>query len=131
MNITRFEIILYVRHQQRSTEFYKEVLEQEPTLCVEGMTEFTLHPNLILGLMPEGGIATILQDKTPHPSLGSGIPRCELYIDCNNPEYYVQRCLHAGATLVSELQPRNWGDDVGYVADLDGHIIAFAQRSSR
>lgn len=129
MNITRFEIILYVAHQQQSTEFYKKVLEQEPTLCVEGMTEFTLLPNIILGLMPESGIATILQNETPHPSVGSGIPRCELYIDCNNPEYYIQRSLDAGAKLVSAVQPRNWGDTVGYVTDFDGHIIAFAKRT--
>ncbi|MBX7153656.1 MAG: lactoylglutathione lyase [Candidatus Kapaibacterium sp.] len=130
MNISRFEIILYVAHQQRSTEFYSTMLEQQPTLYVEGMTEFTLQPNLILGLMPESGIATILKGNTPHPATGTGIPRCELYVDSTDPILDMQRSLLAGATLVSDVQPRNWGDDVGYIADPDGHIIAFAKRSN-
>ncbi len=121
------EFILYVADQNSSTEFYKHVLQVEPSLHVDGMTEFTLSENCKLGLMPEKGIAQIITPVTPNPETGNGIPRCELYLKVETPESYLERALEAGAVLVSEIQPRNWGDKVGYVMDADGHILAFAQ----
>lgn len=76
---SKIEFILYVADQKRSTEFYSKVLNRPPSLNVPGMTEFNLSADVKLGLMPETGIAKILQDKTPHPATGNGIPRCELY----------------------------------------------------
>ncbi len=36
--------------------------------------------------------------------------------------------IKSGAKLISPIEDRNWGDQVCYFADLDGHIIAFAKR---
>jgi len=91
------------------------------------MTEFTLGDNIKLGLMPETGIAKILSNKVPYPSSGNGIPRCELYLKTNNALDLYKRAIKAGAINISEPLARNWGDMVSYVADLDGHILAFAQ----
>ena len=120
------EFIFYVADQAKSKKFYTEVLSQQPSLDVPGMTEFLLAPQIKLGLMPETGIAKILSDKTPHPSKGNGIPRCELYLKTENALLYYQRALAAGAVLISEPSFRDWGDVVGYVADSDGHVLAFA-----
>lgn len=125
--ITAFEIILYCKDQEKSKEFYSKVLAKEPTLHVPGMTEFLLAENLKLGLMPENGIAKILGDKTPHPFSGNGIPRCELYLVVDEIENIFQRAVEAGAKIISEIAPRDWGDNVGYLMDIDGHIIAVAQ----
>ena len=38
----------------------------------------------------------------------------------------MERGLENGASLISPLQYRDWGDNVGYLLDLDGHVIAFA-----
>lgn len=124
-----FEFILYVSDQSRSKEFYAAILQQEPSLNVPGMTEFTLAENLKLGLMPENGIAKILGDKTPHPASGNGIPRCELYLSVDDVDAACDRALKAGAKEVNPPTDRDWGDSVGYVADLDGHIIAFAKKT--
>jgi len=124
-----YHIILYVANQQRSRDFYAHVLAQNPTLDVAGMTEFALNNTLTLGLMPENGIVKILGDATPHPAKGSGIPRCELYIITDTPEEMYNRALQAGGTLVSAIELRSWGDRAGYIADPDGHIIAFAKKS--
>ncbi len=121
------EFILYVANQSRSKDFYRAVLLISPSLDVEGMTEFQLPGNCKLGLMPNSGIARIITPVAPPPENGTGIPRCELYIKVEQPEQYMLRAVEAGATLVSELKPRNWGDMVGYVMDTDGHIIAFAR----
>lgn len=121
------EFILYVADQEKSKDFYKKILESDPVLHVPGMTEFLLKSNFKLGLMPEKGIKKILMDKTPDPRAGNGIPRCELYLKLPFISSYIERAIQAGATLVSEAADRDWGDRVCYLADPDGHIIAFAQ----
>lgn len=120
--------ILYVADQQLSTQFYETVLQIKPTLNVPGMTEFTLFENCKLGLMPEDGIAKIITPHTPHPKKGSQIPRCEIYLRVINPQLYLDRAISNEAKNISSIQLRDWGEKVGYVADLDGHVLAFAEK---
>lgn len=127
-NIQLFEFILYVADQKRSRDFYSNILRMQPQLDVPGMTEFTLNENLKLGLMPETGIAKILEAKTPHPSSGSGIPRCELYLYVDDVEAEFINAIKGGAVVISPIEERNWGEVVGYLTDPDGHIIAFAKK---
>lgn len=127
--IKHFEIILYVADQEKSKQFYSAILKQEPSLDVPSMTEFVLADNLKLGLMPDNGIAKIVTPVLPHPTCGSGIPRCELYLLVDDLETIYNTAIQAGAKAVSEISPRDWGDTVGYVADFDGHIIAFAVKN--
>ena len=129
MNISMFEVILYVRSQQISRDFYSTVLGKEPSLDVLGMTEFTITENLKLGLMPENSIAAILTPKAPHPSTGRGIPRSEIYVYTDNIEDKYKKAIEAGAKEISRIKLRSWGDRAGYLADPDGHIIAFAEKS--
>lgn len=123
-----YHIILYVADQQKSRDFYSIILQKEPSQDVPGMTEFTLTENLKLGLMPETGISKILLNKTPAPASGNGIPRCELYIVLDSIESIFETAIEAGAKKISPIDDRDWGDKVGYLADFDGHIIAFAKR---
>ncbi len=122
------EFILYVSNQEESKNFYKILLDKEPSLDVPGMTEFLLEENCKLGLMPNDGIAKILGDKIPHPDSGTGIPRCELYLSFENSAEVFQRAVSAGAREISPIQKRNWGDSAGYLSDADGHIIAIVQK---
>jgi predicted enzyme related to lactoylglutathione lyase len=121
------EFILYVKDQSKSKDFYTKLFCMEPMLDVPGMTEFALSENVKLGLIPESGIVKILQDKTPDPSSGNGIPRCELYLKITDIEKYSKNAVDAGALIISEVAPREWGDLVCYFADPDGHVIAFAE----
>ena len=121
------EFILYVSNQERSTMFYRHLLKKKPDLYVDGMTEFQLLPGVKLGLMPVKVAAKILNNKMLSPSEGDGIPRCELYLKVTNAEKYMQRAIELGGELICEFAPQDWGDTVGYLADLDGHIIAFAE----
>lgn len=128
MQIQFIETILYVEHQERSCEFYQKLFRRNADLNVPGMTAFRLAENFKLGLMPNKGIAKILQDKTPHPDSGNGIPRCELYFYVENIELEFENAINCGAKLISEISDRDWGDKVCYFSDLDGHILAFAER---
>ncbi|MCG2611855.1 lactoylglutathione lyase [Flavobacterium sp. SM15] len=122
------EFILYVNNQQESSRFYEQLFRTQPSLEVPGMTEFTLSETLKIGLMPNNGIAKILTPAMTHPEKGNGIPRCELYFYVKNISYEFEHAVKSGAKIISEIQDRNWGDRVCYFADLDGHIIAFAEK---
>ncbi len=122
--------ILYVGNQPKSSAFYRNALDQEPTLDVDGMTEFTLNDGAVLGLMPEAGISRLLGEIIKDPKDGHDIPRAELYLLVDEPQSYYERALANGARALSPLQKRDWGDWVAYCEDLDGHILAFAKRES-
>lgn len=122
------EFILYISNQRKSTTFYENLLQIKPRLNVPGMTEFQLSEKVKLGLMLENGIAKIIVPKMQHPQKGNGIPRCELYLKVENAEVYLSRGINLGGKEVSKLEYRDWGDSVGYISDLDGNIIAFAEK---
>ncbi len=119
--------ILYVANQKRSSHFYTKLLAQEPILDVPGMTEYKLNNFTKLGLMPESGIATILQGM-PNPSLANGIPKCELYLFVEDVEKSFKKAILLGAKEINLPKQRDWGDFVAYVSDFDGNIIAFAKK---
>ncbi len=123
-------VILYVADQARSRQFYRGVLNAEPILDVPGMTEFELPGGATLGLMPEAGIRRLLGPVLPDPAAGSGIPRVELYLRVPNPGEWHARALAAGAVELSSIAARDWGDQVAYSMDPDGHVLAFAIPSS-
>ena len=125
---TQLEFILYVSNQEKSRNFYQILLQQKPSLDVSGMTEFTLNDFVKIGLMPNDGIAKIITPKLPHPTSGIGIPRCELYLQVDNIETIFEEAKQAGATEISPITLRDWGDYVGYISDFDGHVIALATK---
>lgn len=118
--------ILYVRDQKASRDFYTAVLQREPRLDVPGMTELELGPGAVLGLMPEKGIVRLLEGRVAAPSREGG-PRAELYLKVDDVPTWQARARAAGAVELSVPSPRDWGDLVGYVADPDGYVVAFAQ----
>ena len=127
--ITGCHFILYVRDQQRSRVFYEAVLGRSPRLNVPGMTEFDLGDGAILGLMPQAGIKRLLGAALPDPADAAGIPRSELYLLVDDVNTFHGNALTAGAAELSPPAPRDWGHVVGYLLDLDGHVIAFARAS--
>lgn len=129
--IREVEFILYVADQSRSAVFYAKLLGAVPTLDVPGMTEFTLGPGCKLGLMPENGIARIISGPMRHPSEGSGVPRCELYLLVDDLEVAMGHAVDAGAQPVSAASDRDWGHRVAYFVDPDGHVIGLACKLQR
>jgi catechol 2,3-dioxygenase-like lactoylglutathione lyase family enzyme len=122
-------LILYVRDQAAAARFYRAVLRSEPRLDVPGMTEFQLGDEVVLGLMPEAGIARLLGEALGPPP-PPGAHRAELYLRVDDPEAGHRRAIAAGARELSPLSPRSWGDVVAYSLDPDGTVLAFASRPS-
>lgn len=127
MSIHSALFILYVRDQKRAKDFYRAVLQQEPSLDVPGMTEFPLPGENYLGLMPSANIKRLLGEALPDPSQADGIPRAELYLMVTAPQQYHERALAQGGRELSPLKARDWGHCVAYSCDLDGHVLAFAE----
>lgn len=122
-------LIFYVEDQELSKNFYQAVLRVEPSLHVDGMTEFCLHDSCILGLMPISGIKKLLGSALPDPCLGKGIPRAELYLCVEDAAAYHKTALANGAIELSSLMSRDWGHSVAYSLDPDGHVLAFAEKT--
>ena len=120
--------ILYVTDQAASREFYSRILGMEPVLDVPGMTEFKFSDCFTLGLMPHSSINKILQGKTEDPTSGTGITRCELYLYVDDTEAEYQNAVALNAKVLSAPADRDWGDRAFYLADPDGHIVAFAKQ---
>ena len=127
MKTSRVHLILYVRDQAASARFYRAVLLSEPTLDVPGMTEFELSDTTVLGLMPEAGAVRLL-GRDHDPARADRAPRAELYLVVDDPSGPHGRAIASGGTEVSPIAPRDWGHDVGYCLDPDGHVLAFARR---
>lgn len=126
MPICRTNIILYVKDQKSSRDFYAQVLQQEPVLDVPGMTEFRISDSTTLGLMPEKGIFKLLNGRIIDPAQAAGIARAELYLTVDEPAAWHNRALKAGARELQPLLPMGWGDMAAYSADPDGHVVVFA-----
>lgn len=128
MKPSLIETILYVKDQKASADFYRRLFRRPADLDVPGMTEFKLNEHFKLGLMPNQGIAKLLQGKVPHPDRGYGIPRCELYFYVRDLAFEYEHALQCGAIEISAVADRDWGDRVCYFSDPDGHILAFAEK---
>ena len=121
------EIILYVRSQDSARDFYSAVLDQKPDLDDSGILEYLLNEGVCLAIMPIADVAPMFAPMGLDPSSGIGIPRGEVYLRVKDPEAYLERLVAAGGTLISPVAPTDWGEDVGYGADPDGHILTFAR----
>jgi len=102
-------VILYVADQKRSKLFYETILKKAPELDEPGMTCFRIHDQFSIGLMPEAGIEKILGDSVPAASSGNGIPRCELYLFVNDPEFSLETASQAGAKIISLAKGQRLG----------------------
>ncbi len=128
LELKRLHTILYVQDQDLSTQFYQKLLQKNANLYVPGMTEFQLHDFFTLGLMPRSGIAKLLDWAIEPRSESREEAQCELYLLVENVHSAFQHACDCGAKLLNPCLPRDWGDEVCYFADPDGHIIAFAQQ---
>ncbi|MBI2388152.1 MAG: glyoxalase [Deltaproteobacteria bacterium] len=92
------------------------------------MTEFALGEAAVLGLMAERGIVRLLGEAMRDPAEARGVPRAELYLVVDDADVFQRRALAAGAREIDGVRARDWGHRAGYVADPDGHVVAFASR---
>jgi len=122
--------IIYVTDQRQSADFYRKVLGREPIIDVPGITEFPLRDGTILGVMPVTSAAKLIGAAHFSESPPQRAPKAELYLVVEDPGSYHARALANGATELSPMQERDWGHRAAYSLDPNGHVLAFAEKSS-
>lgn len=120
--------LLYVADQARSARYYREVLELEPIVDVDGITEFRLRDGCVVAVMPLASARKLLGDTVFGPT--SKVPKAEVYLVVDGPERYHRRALERGGIELSPMQKRNWGHRAAYSMDPDGHVLAFAEKEA-
>lgn len=119
-------IILAVEELTRARAFYTTAFGWPLAVETPVYVEFRCTAELRLGLYQREAFARNVQTLPTRIPAGSLAP-FELYLFTDDLATSAARLLAAGARLLSPVAPRDWGDLVGYFADLDGNILALAQ----
>jgi uncharacterized glyoxalase superfamily protein PhnB len=109
-----------------------KVLGFETRLRVDGSDGSVLHSELTLG----DGVIMVASGGRParkSPREVGGANTQTLFVYVNDVDAHFARARAAGASIVSELETKSYGDDYGTnrsyeLEDLDGHHWWFAQR---
>ena len=118
--------ILAVRDLDRARAFYTAALEWPVTVETPVYVELAHALGMRLGLYVREGFGRNV-GQTPIAAEGDQLHAAELYFHAVDPLVVSERALRAGGRLLSALAPRDWGDEVVYCADPDGHVIALAR----
>ena len=121
-------VILAVEQLPRSLAFYRAVLGWDEPVDTPVYAELASPNGMRLGLYNRENFGNNL-GTVPEPIAGP-VATTELYFEVDDVDASLARAIAAGANALSPPSPRPWGDVVGYAADLDGYVLAFAQRSA-
>lgn len=120
-------VILAVEQLARSIAFYRilgwKLQVETPVYC-----ELESPNGMRLGLYDRRSFGNNI-GRVPAPIAGP-VATAELYFYAEDLDAMVTRACDAGATLLSSVADRPWGDRVAYVADPDGFVVAFASRGT-
>lgn len=119
--------ILAVRDLERASSFYRQAFPSwDATVEAPVYVEFALPGGQRVGVYQREGFArntgVLPQDTDPGAITGT-----EIYLRCDDLEEAVGRVLHAGGRALAGPAPRDWGDEVAYLADPDGNVLALSR----
>ena len=121
-------VVLAVSDVERSKAFYGQAFGWQPHLeWPESYAELDLPGDDWLGLYRRDGFARSAGAAPAQPRPGEQTGT-ELYVRVNDLDEAIRRLRRAGATRLSALGPREWGDEAAYFADPDGNVVAVARR---
>jgi PhnB protein len=118
---------LVVDRAEQAIEHYKRALSAKERTRVETRTGKVAHAELEIG-----DSLVMLCDPLPHvttrPPEELGGTSAGIFIYVDDVDAVVKQAVLAGATLTAEVADRFWGDRVGTVTDLFGHVWMIATR---
>jgi len=118
--------ILAVDDVERAARFYERTFGWKRRVDAPVYVEFETNDGPGLGVYLRRGFA-INTASAVAPRVSGATSATELYFLADDVAAAVARALDAGARMLSPCAPRDWGDDVAYVEDPDGNVIAFAR----
>jgi lactoylglutathione lyase len=117
-------VILAVEELPRSIAFYRAVTMWSVVVETPVYAELLSSNGFRLGLYDRRGFGRNIK-RVPEPIAGP-VATTEVYLFVDDIDAMMARARDAGASLLDDASDRPWGDRVGYVADPDGYVIAFA-----
>ena len=118
--------ILAVDDVARAAAFYVAAFGWTRTVEVPVYVELALPGGMRLGVYERHGYGANT-GRAPIRIDPGEIGPTELYLRTDDLDGAVARAMDAGARMLSPCAMRAWGDDVAYLADLDGNVIALAR----
>lgn len=118
-------VIVAVDELQRATAFYRAAFGWPVVVDAPVYTEFVLPGGLRFGLYNREAFAA--QAGGHLRADGDGLSGTELYLYPDDLAGAIERVTSAGATSLSPLADRDWGDRAAYFADPDGNVIVLAE----
>jgi catechol 2,3-dioxygenase-like lactoylglutathione lyase family enzyme len=118
--------ILAVSDLARARRFYDALLGWPATVDTPVYVELTHPGGMRVGLYVREGFGRNV-GRAPIAVEGHDLHAAELYFRTADPLAVAARAAELGGRSLSELAPRDWGDEVLYLADPDGHVIALAR----
>lgn len=119
--------MLAVRDLGRSSAFYQQAFGWQVAVAAPVYTEFELPGGQRLGLYQREGFALSCGGEAVDV-LADRVSGAELYLVCADLAASIEAILRAGARALSPRAKRDWGDEVAYFRDPDGHVIALASQ---
>lgn len=115
-----------VAEVERSAAFYDAAFGWPRQVDVPVYVEYGLPDGSRVGLYQRDALGGIV-GRPPEVVGAGGLASAELYLHVDDPTSAVARLIVAGATLLSPLGPRGWGDEAAYFRSPDGHIVVVAR----
>jgi lactoylglutathione lyase len=118
--------ILAVKDINRSVAFYSEAFGWSVSIHTKRYVEFGLPGGRGLALCRRNAFTHETGAVVPESSTDatSGV---QVYLRCDDLPRVIARLHTAGARALSKVRERDWGEEVAYFADPDGHVIAVAR----
>lgn len=120
--------ILAVPELARAVRFYEAAFGWEKRVDTPVYVELDAGGPRF-GLYQRDGFAKNI-GRHPQRTPDDALVPVEVYLEVDDLDRSLERVLDAGARLLSARAARPWGDDVAYVADPDGIVLALAVHSA-
>jgi catechol 2,3-dioxygenase-like lactoylglutathione lyase family enzyme len=118
--------ILAVADLPRAVRFYRKAFGWPRAVDTPVYTEFELPDGNRLGLYRREGFGRNV-GRLPARVARGAITATELYLRVDDVAAVVRGLRAARVRELSPLAPRDWGDEVAYLADPDGNVLAVAR----
>jgi catechol 2,3-dioxygenase-like lactoylglutathione lyase family enzyme len=122
-------VILAVRELATARRFYVETFGWEPAVDVPVYCELSVGDGVRIGLYQREAFARNVGTLPAEIAPGAIAP-AELYLYSPTPDVLLRRAVGAGGRSIDGLRARGWGDEVAYLADPDGNVIAIAREKA-
>jgi len=118
--------ILAVTDLPTAADFYSKAFGWTRLVDEETYVEFALPGGHRLGLYSREGFA-VNTGRRPQRPIRGATTATELYFYVADLAGTIEHVISCGADLLAGAEPRAWGEEVAYLADPEGNVLALAK----